>query len=195
MDFEAVPAGTLPAAALVLRGPDPNLSVPAGNSLDTCVGASLHAVNAAGGLRHFKYSGIGGLLAGAFFTRDPAVLQALLHGSVIAPAKLWALWLYFTANGINAATASTPSYILTAIEAIVATWAAPGAVPAAATLTAADLFTTEAPTGALGGNLALVRVSRIFIRNKGGRAKRAFQKAPRKYRGLGGSVRGSKRHE
>ena len=144
MDFEPVPAGTLPPAALVLRGSDPNLAVPTANSLNTSLGVSLHAVNAAGGQRHLKYSGVSGLIAGAFFTRDPAVLQSLLHGAVPSPAKLRALWTYLTANGIDATAPRTPEHIVETIEAIVATWVTAAVVPPEAILVVADL-TTRGP--------------------------------------------------
>ena len=52
-----------------------------------------------------SYSTVSGVISGHFFTRDPLVLNAALHGRGIVPAKLRALWLHQVANGSSNAHA------------------------------------------------------------------------------------------
>ena len=114
MDFVAVPAGTMPAAALTLRGPDHEVDLAAADDFVTVLGTALAARVAVGGRKRMDYSSVSGMLSGHLFTRDPAVLQAPLHGSVAAPAKLRALWLQLIADGLPANVAMTRSAFLDA---------------------------------------------------------------------------------
>ena len=50
--------------------------------------------------RSSSYSSVSGALSGFAFTRDPAVLTSLLHGSVLTPAKLLAIFTFLTQNGV-----------------------------------------------------------------------------------------------
>ena len=101
MDFTPVPAGTAPAAALTLRGPDPDLVYLVADPMHTVLSDAFHARNGvAANQRLARYSRAGGILAGGLFTRDPAVLAAVAGLAVVAPAKLHAHFLQLTNDGL-----------------------------------------------------------------------------------------------
>ena len=64
MDFSAVPAGTLPAAALTLRGGDPDIEVAANSDFAKCQAKALAArtVAAAPNAKAFFWSSVAGLI-------------------------------------------------------------------------------------------------------------------------------------
>jgi hypothetical protein len=64
MDWETVPAGTLPPAALTARGADHDLDFAAGDSVETALGASLWIRHVVGGRRRISYSSFAGRLLG-----------------------------------------------------------------------------------------------------------------------------------
>merc|ERR1711865_45166 len=82
MDFVPVPAGTAPAAALALRGADPDVDMAANDSYATVLGNASLARNQAGGRKRLCYSNVSGCLSGHLFTRDPLVLASPLHDHV-----------------------------------------------------------------------------------------------------------------
>ena len=80
MDFVAVPPGTAAPAALVLRGPDPDLELAPGDDFITAIGAALGARITGGGARRSTlYSSVSGILSGFFHTDNPALLASFLH--------------------------------------------------------------------------------------------------------------------
>ena len=91
MDFVAVPAGTAAPQALVLRGPDHDADLAAGDSFDTVLGDALEARVAPGNRKRIPYSSVSGMLSGHLFTRDPAVLALALHGQGCMGVELHAL--------------------------------------------------------------------------------------------------------
>ena len=155
MDFEAVPAGTLPPAALTLRGPDHTIEFLQTHAFQLVLGdATRSSATLIANTRSSTYSSVSGALSGFAHTRDPAVLTSLLHGSVITPAKLLAIFNYLTQNGISTNQALTHPEFLAAGETVVGT-INPAAFPAALLVTNADLHTTEAPAGPIGGAATL----------------------------------------
>ena len=142
MDFVPVPAGTVPAAALALRGADHDLDFAAGDSIEVALGDLLRVRLAVGGRRRLGYSSFSGVLSGYFFSNDRTVINMLLTGQVPAAAKLRALWLYFTANGVVATSALTHEDFAAAADAILEGLNL-AALPAAFLLTAADMHAVE----------------------------------------------------
>ena len=101
MDFEAVAAGTGPFAALLLRGPDHSIEYLQSDAFNTVLGdATISVAAVAANTRSSPYSSVSGVLAGFTYTRDPLVLTDLLHGSVLSPTKLRAVFHFLTQNGI-----------------------------------------------------------------------------------------------
>ena len=120
MDFEVQAAGTLPAAALTARGPDHNIEYPQADPFETVLGdATGSTAAAAANRRQSPYSSVSGVLSGFTYSRDPVLLASLLHGSVIAPAKLHAAFTYLTQNGIPPTQDMTQSEFLDAGETVV----------------------------------------------------------------------------
>ena len=103
MDFVAVPAGTTAEQALQIRGSDHDLELATADPFITVLGNATQARPApAGRSLDVCYSTVSGIMSGHFFTRDPLVLNAALHGRGIAPAKSSApCWLHQTANGLS----------------------------------------------------------------------------------------------
>ena len=61
MDFTPVPPGTAPAAAVLLRGPDPDVTVATGDEFDVVLGAAVGSRNApVAGQRLTPYSAAAG---------------------------------------------------------------------------------------------------------------------------------------
>ena len=149
MNFVAVPPGTAHPAALALRGADHVLEVPSADDFQNTLGATLRS-NVVGGQAQFSYASAGGAMCGFFFTNDAAVLSTSLHAAVADPAKLRALWLHQVADGLAAGNAMSLDTYSAAGEACLGKHAL-NALPAAYLLTAADLYHTEVPAGALGG--------------------------------------------
>ena len=78
MDFVAVPPGTLPPAALILRGPDHDLDLAPGDDFIAAIGVAIGARNNAGGARRLTpYSSVSGILSGFFVSDDPALLACI----------------------------------------------------------------------------------------------------------------------
>ena len=81
MDFTPVPPGTLPAQALTLRGPDPDLVLAANDSFVATLGGA-DALNATNGplanQRLMSWSDVAGELVAALFTADQVVLNSLV---------------------------------------------------------------------------------------------------------------------
>ena len=101
MDFTPVPAGTLAPAALVLRGSDHEVQFQSADSFHTVTSTTLYARDGpVANSKLARYSRVGGLLAGYFFTSDPGVIHALLHRKVVGPIKLRALWLRLVHDGL-----------------------------------------------------------------------------------------------
>ena len=103
MDWEPVPVGTLPPAALTARGADHDLDFAAGDSVEVALGHSVSLCQ----------SGISSVAGGDFATlrslgapvlisipTDAAVLTHLVRGAVPGPAKLRALWLGFARSSM-----------------------------------------------------------------------------------------------
>jgi len=145
-----VPHGTPAALALTLRGADHDLDFAAGDSVESAFSVPLSIRNAVGGRRRLAFSSFGGALSGYFLTNGPAVIAQFVHGAVPTPAKLRALWLYFIGNGVPANTALSLDDFEFAADAVFATIDMNN-IPPAFLLTAADLYLTEVPAGALGG--------------------------------------------
>ena len=151
MDWEPVPVGTLPPAALTARGADHDLDFAAGDSIEVALGSSLWVRNVVGGRRRISYSSFAGRLSSHFYSNDAAVLTHLVRGAVPGPAKLRALWLHII--GVGGVVATSALSIDEFDEAAEASHDALdyNALPAAVLLTAADLFAVEPAAGALGG--------------------------------------------
>ena len=113
MDFEALAAGTLPAAALTARGPDHNVEYPQADAFQTVLGdATGSTASAVANRRQSPYSAVSGVLSGFTYSRDPILLASLIHGSVVAPTKLQAAFQYLTQNGIPDTQGMTQSEFL-----------------------------------------------------------------------------------
>ena len=101
MDFAPVPPGTAPAAALALRGSDPDLLFAAADSFDVTLSAALHArPGVLANQKAIPYSRVAGALADGLYTRDPVVLMACPTAFVVGPAKLRAHWLRNVQDGL-----------------------------------------------------------------------------------------------
>ena len=150
MDFVAQAAGTPADQALQARGPDHDLDTATTDSIITVLGDAFQHRIAVGGRSRFCYSSLSGALSGHFFTRDPVVLARALHGAVPSPAKLLALWQHQVANGLDDASPLSIRQYLVESETIT-TAEDLSNLPAVYLLSAADLFDTEVPAGALGG--------------------------------------------
>ena len=98
MDFTAVPAGTLPAAALTLRGGDPDIEVAAASDFAKCQAKAMAArtLAAAPNVRNFFWSSVAGLIVEFMFVSDPAVLTLGVHLQAVAPAALGAAFTHLT---------------------------------------------------------------------------------------------------
>ena len=83
MRFDTVPAGTLPPAALALRGSDHDL-VMATNHVYQRILGNAHATQngAAANTKVGKWSRVAGAVVGYMFTSDQAVLDSGAHLSV-----------------------------------------------------------------------------------------------------------------
>ena len=94
MNFPPVPPGTDAAAALGLRGPDPDVTVATADTFITTLG---HALNARPGpvanTTLAKWSAVMGALVGGMFTSDAAVLDQVATLGVVTLAKGRAHWL------------------------------------------------------------------------------------------------------
>ena len=163
MDFEAVPAGTGPFAALLLRGPDHSIEYLQSDAFNTVLGdATISVAAVAANTRSSPYSSVSGVLAGFTYTRDPLVLTDLLHGSVLSPTKLRAVFHFLTQNGIATTQELSQSEFLAAGETVINTINM-AAFPAALLVVHADLFATEAPAGAVGGAASIWLRSAQFL--------------------------------
>ena len=152
MDFVPVPAGTADAAALTLRGSDPDIVFAQTSGFNTTLGDALAAQpGAAAADRQAAYSDVAGALTGGLFTRDPLVLQSLVHAAVVGPAKLYATFLRLVHDGLDDATPLSLKEFRAAREVVIEGLDL-GNLDAAYLVEAADLVDTEAPAGALGGN-------------------------------------------
>ena len=150
MDFVAVPAGTLPVAALALRGADPSVSFATADSFNTTLGATLCVVPGAAGQMEAAYSNVAGELVGALFTTDPAVLDSATILSVISPLKMRVAWLQLLADGLDDAASLTSKRFRYERDSLMAGLDY-AALAGGYLVTAADLFPTEASAGAMGG--------------------------------------------
>ena len=88
-----------------------------------------------------------GNLSGYAYSRAPTVFTSLLHGSVVSPAKLRALWPYLTQNGLQQRKAMSHLEVLAAGEIIINSINFAALSPAKLVANAA-----EVPAGAVGGN-------------------------------------------
>jgi hypothetical protein len=150
MDFVAVPAGTVPVAALALRGADPSLSFATGDSFNTTLGATLCVIAGAAGQMEAAYSNVAGELVGALFTSDPAVLDTATILAVISPLKMRVAWLQLLADGLDDAASLTSKRFRYERDSILSGLDY-AALAAGYLVTAADMFATEVPAGAMGG--------------------------------------------
>ena len=97
VQFTPVPAGTLPPAALQMRGPDHDVQYSTAISLHTVLSDALVSRNApVAAHRLASYSSFGGALASFSFTSDAAVLFHALHDAVVDPGKLLAIFTWLT---------------------------------------------------------------------------------------------------
>ena len=87
MDFDAVPANTPPAQALVLRGADPDICYPPGHRYHTMCGVANAERNLAGGQHAVFYSDIAGEIVNYMFASDAAVLGGLITDAVPLPLQ------------------------------------------------------------------------------------------------------------
>ena len=96
MDFVAVPAGTLPAAALALRGADHDVEFATTSKVNIILGDALHAIDAVVLAKHKSapYSQTAGSIVGFMFVSDAAVLSHVLGRAVPSPAKLRAAFTH-----------------------------------------------------------------------------------------------------
>ena len=154
MDFVAVPAGTVPVAALALRGADPSLSFATADSFNTTLGATRCAVPGAAGQMEAAYSNVAGELVGALFTSDPVVLDSATILSVIGPAKMRVAWLQLLADGQDDAAPLTSKRFRYERDTVLAGLDY-AALNAGYLVTAADLLLTEVSAGAMGGGATL----------------------------------------
>ena len=150
MDFVAVPAGTLPVAALALRGADPSVSFATADSFNTTLGATLCVIPGAAGQVEAAYSNVAGELVGALFTSDPAVLDTATILAVIDPAKMRVAWLRLLADGLDDAVSLTSKRFRYERDSILSGLDY-AALAAGYLVTAADMFPTEVPAGPVGG--------------------------------------------
>ncbi|KOO35081.1 hypothetical protein Ctob_016543, partial [Chrysochromulina tobinii] len=144
------PAGTLPVAALALRGADPSVSFAAADSFNTTLGATLCVIPGAAGQVEAAYSNVAGELVGALFTSDPAVLDTATILAVIDPAKMRVAWLRLLADGLDDAVSLTSKRFRYERDSILSGLDY-AALAAGYLVTAADMFPTEVPAGAVGG--------------------------------------------
>jgi hypothetical protein len=154
MDFVAVPAGTPPVAALALRGADPSVSFATADSFNTTLGATLCVIPGAAGQVEAAYSNVAGELVGALFTSDPAVLDIVTILGVIDPAKMRVAWLRLLADGLDDAASLTSKRFRYERDSILSGLDY-AALAAGYLVTAADMFPTEVPAGAMGGAATL----------------------------------------
>ena len=162
MDFAPVPPGTAPAAALVMRGPDPDLIFAVGDPFDVSLSAALYA--RPGVLANQKaapYSRVAGALAGGLYTRDPAVLASCPTAFAIGPARLRAHWLRLTQDGLTHDSALSLKDFRAEREQVLAGLDHSN-LDAAHLVVAADLVATEPPAGGVGGAGTLYTRSSTF---------------------------------
>ena len=100
MQFAPVPAGTLPAAALAMRGGDPDVEFPTGSPFDVMLGTALNAYNAVATANHkaVPYSAVAGVIVTYMYSDDAAALARALTGDVPGVAELDAAFTYITQN-------------------------------------------------------------------------------------------------
>ena len=119
----AVPPGTLPGAALQLRGPEHEISVPVGHPLHISCSAGLHLYTPVPGwlpplpcLAGFESATNSSMLVAlgsAIFTNDPNFLAASMVESGILPASLEALLTQLMADGLDLTTPRVGTTALT----------------------------------------------------------------------------------
>ena len=91
MQFAPVIAGTAPAAALTARGPDHDVEVPNASNFNIALGNALLARPATlPGSSAIPYSGVAGVTAGFFYTRDTTLLTRSITEHIPGPPKLQA---------------------------------------------------------------------------------------------------------
>ena len=87
MQFQAVPAGTSAAQALVLRGGDPEVEMPANCNYLRMLGDAQRATAGAGNARLIKYSSVAGTILNYMCTADSTFLGYGLIDEAIDPAR------------------------------------------------------------------------------------------------------------
>ena len=98
--FTRVPAGTPAAAALTLRGADPDVLYAVGTDLQTSIGYVIGERNAMAGQRVVQYSSTCGAMAKCFFSRDNAFLDLPAHLTAMSPDKFAPAATQLVADGM-----------------------------------------------------------------------------------------------
>ena len=96
MNFTAVPPGTPAAAALALRGGDPDLEFPTAHAYERALGVAHGTRNAAAAnTKAACWSEAAGAILPFLVTRDPLVLAQDMCRSLLGPGRIDAAYLHY----------------------------------------------------------------------------------------------------
>ena len=111
-DFAAVQPGTAPAAALVLRGPDPDIVSAVGTNFQAVVSSNCgeRAGRVANQRVVVAYSTVSGQFCKSLFTRDDTLLNSAAHRVAVNPAKFDATVEQLVIDGMTPANATLLPY-------------------------------------------------------------------------------------